>query len=250
MIRDSRTARLAVGGVLAVAAAVTVSAGTRPFGVLVALLAAVLLVELSDILGRDGARPVLPAAAIPALGLPLTAVVTPDGTWERLPVFLAGMLLAGFALLLVGGRRRRVTEALAGTCLAGTVIGLGAGSLVLLRALPGGFAWALATLLLTAIPAAVVWTARELVGQPARITAAAALVAVGIVAGVLIAVYDPALSPTVIVGLAVIGWAADVLARPLRPRGAEPGSAGLLLPLLGGCLLAAPAAYVLARIVG
>lgn len=248
MIRDSRTARLAVGCVLAVAAAVAMAAGARPFGVLVALLAAAILVEVSAMMGRDGARPVLPAAAIPALGLPLAAAFAPEGTWERLPVFLVGMLLAGFVLLLVGGRRHRVTEALAGTCLAGTVIGLGAGSLVLLRVVPGGFAWVLATLLLAAVPAAVMWAARELAGQPARIAAAAAVVAVGIVAGVLIAVYDAALSPTVIVGLAAIGWAAGVLGRALQLRGAEP--AGLLLPLLGGCLLAAPVAYVLARIVG
>ena len=247
MIRDSRTARLAAGGGLAVLATVTLPAGLGPFGLLVALLAAVVLVELSDTLGRGGARPVLPAAAIPALGVPLAAILAPDGAWEWLPVFLAGMLLAGFALLLAG-RRDRVTEALAATCLAGTVIGLGAGSLVLLRALPGGYAWALATVLLTVVPATVVWTARELTGQPSRVARAAGLVAVGVIGGVLIAVYDPLLPPAVVIGLAVIGWATSGLARALQP-GIVDEAAGVLLPLLSGCLLAAPAAYLLARFV-
>ncbi|MDQ3708012.1 MAG: hypothetical protein M3387_01650 [Actinomycetota bacterium] len=247
MIRDSRTARLAAGGGLAVLATVTLPSGLGPFGLLVALLAAVVLVELSDTLGRDHARPILPAAAIPALGLPLAAIVAPDGIWEWLPVFLAGMLLAGFALLLAG-RRDRVTEALAGTCLAGTVIGLGAGSLVLLRAAPGGYALALATLLLTAVPAAVVWIARELAGQPSRIARVSGLVVVGVMGGVLIAVYDPLLSPALVLCLAAIGWAASGLARALQP-GTVDEAAGVLLPLLGGCLLAAPAAYLLARFV-
>jgi hypothetical protein len=245
VIPGSKTTLLAAGGGLAIAVLATVAVGKGPFGILVMLLAAAALVELASVLGRDGARPVLPAAAIPALGLPLAAIVGSDETWERLPAFLAAMLAAGFVLLLVGGRRSRVTETLAGTCLAGTVIGLGAGSLVLLRALPGGFALALATLLLTAVPAAAGWAARELAAQPPRTVHAAELVAIAVVAGGLVAVFGAPLSPVVIAGVAAIGWGAAAAARALQPASDEPA---LLLRLVGGCLLAAPATHVLARL--
>ena len=129
--------------------------GARLFLVAVLLLAAVALLEMSAALAATAARPVVAAAAVAALGTPLRAGLQPDGGIAVLPPLVVIMLLLAFVLMIVAGRRASATVALGATALCGLLVGLGAGALILLQALDGGWRWVVGLVALVAVGEAV-----------------------------------------------------------------------------------------------
>ena len=253
-------ARVVVPGATALLAVAAVAGGPAAFSLLAVAAGAAGLVALSALLARAGARPVVLAAALGAVALPASVAAQPAAAWQRLPAYAAGTLLGAFALALFAGRRRRVTAAVAATSLAGLLCGAGAAGLVALRALPDGGSWALALVLLVVVPelaaAAVPLLAPGVGAQAARV------VAVGVVAGALVAVLSPPLEVLSTVGLAAAaaaGGTGALLLRDALPAGGQPGDGpagrssppllqpGEVLTAAGGLLLAAPVAYLLAR---
>ncbi len=246
---------------VAVLVAVTLPAGGRVFGLAVVAGAAASLLDVAALLGRGGRRPVVAAATLSAVVLPATAVADPAGGWERVPGYVAATLLGSFALVLLFGRRRRVTAGLGATSLAGLLVGLGAVSLILLRALEDGFRWTVAALLLAAVPAAAASLTRRLPRLAGVSPAAAGVVLAALAAAALGATLDPPLTAVRTLALLAVAVAAGLAAAALvsvlrgedvpEPRGATgaPGSPGAVLSVTGGVLLAAPGAYLLARAV-
>lgn len=243
--------------VLLLAAAAALVAGPGAFTALVVAAAVAVLLDLSGLLSRSSGRPVLLAALLPAAVLPLVAAADPALAWQRVPAFVATMLVGGFGLVLLSGRRAGVTAGLAATCLAGLLVGLGATSLLLLRALPDGFRWALALLSLVAVPAAAGAAVRLLCGEHGAVLGIRVLSA-GVVGGALVGSLDPPIAPIAGAALTAVGLlaliGAELLGESLlagaQGRGARPGPGrGLLLDAAGGWLLAAPGAYLLARAV-
>jgi hypothetical protein len=136
---------------LAAPALAALVVGGGLFRWVVAALGAAVLVDLVGMLARAAARPVLVAAAVPGVGLPVFAASTPVAGWGHAGVFVAAGLLAAFVLVLVFGRRADVLEALGATMLSALLVGLGATALVVLRALPEGATWVAALLALVAV---------------------------------------------------------------------------------------------------
>jgi hypothetical protein len=248
-------------------------AGHTPFAVAVVLVGLAGLVDLSDLLARASRRPILPAALVPALGLPLVVLRGPDVGWEQFSGFVAGGFLVAFVALLLFGRRREVTATLGATMVAGLVAGLGGASLLLLHALPEGFRWVLGLLALVvaadvAGPLAVLVRQRlidvpgrfdsepdvdmepgvaEAVVFPSLAAAAAGALLVWLVSPP----WDPRLAGLVALAAVLATMGGRFLGTMLvveavrpRPRGRTPG---ILLGSVDGLLLAAPVAYVLAR---
>jgi hypothetical protein len=258
----------AVGFAGVVAAAVAVGPGAVAA---VAIAAAVLgLLDAVRLFGRAGARPVLPAAAIPGVALPVLAALEPAqsaASWGRIGEVFAVAVLAGFALVLVFGRRRRVVVGLGAAFAAGLLVGLGAASIVLLYALPGGLTWLLALLALAVAadatgPVVAAIEARrgggatevtQLGSAPLLVT----LVVLVVLTTVLALGLDPPLTPwlAVILGaaVAVAALGGEHLRRALvvEARRAPAGmfGAGAVLGAVDALLLSAPVAYVLARAV-
>lgn len=238
--------------------------GPVPFAVALTLIAVLALVDLSGVLTRAAARPVLPAALIPAVGLPVAVAFQPDLDWDLVPPFVAAGFLVAFLFALMFGRRRGIVEGAGTTMLAGLVVGLGTASLVLLRNLPHGFRWVLALL--------VVVTASDVAGPlwerfgPSRRehggdhSVLASVLLVTLATAALLLFLRPPLQLAVALLLALAGLTATLGGEDLR-RGLmaeaddsalappEPGrlGSGLLLGLVDGLLLGAPVVYVLAR---
>lgn len=148
-------------GVLGLAAVAALLVGPAALAVLVVAVGAVALIDLSSVLARSGARPVLPAALVPGVAMPLLIALEVAGEpagagrlaedawgWDRAPEMFAVALILGFALVLVFGRRSGATAGVGATMTASLVVGLGTSSLLLLRALPDGFRWTAALLAL------------------------------------------------------------------------------------------------------
>ena len=132
------TRQLAGTLVLLAVLAGTLFAGFTAFAVAVTGLAALVLVDLSSLFTRVGARPVVPAAVVAALGGPLLAALDPDTAWERLPTLLAVSVLLAFSLVVMFGRRHGVVGGLSATAAVATLGGAGAAGLLLLRASSAG----------------------------------------------------------------------------------------------------------------
>ena len=270
--------KLAVGCGLVAITLLALVLGPLPFTVVVLILAAVLALDLSFLLARGRARPVLPVVLFAGLALPAMAAADvardPAAGWDRLPAGFAIVILAAFALVLLFGRRGGAVVGLSATAMAALVIGLGAGGLLLLRGLPDGFRWVLATgaLVLAADLAAPAMRAlRRRRFGPEELTPGfddqvsapldgvlPSLVAVAVVGAVLWAVLDGPLEPLVTVLLAVVAVVSalggDYLQRALSTEaGVDPDGAGaalgqgVVLAVLDALVLAAPAAYVVAR---
>ncbi|MEX2622036.1 MAG: hypothetical protein WD250_17635 [Egibacteraceae bacterium] len=248
-----------VGAVTGLAAVIALVAGPRPFAVVVVVLAVLLLVDLSSVLGSAGPRPVVLAAAIPAVGLPALVALRPEQGWTATPDLVAGGVLATFLAMLAFGRRHDVTDVLGATALAGLVVGLGAGGLLLLRSLPDGFRWVLGVVLAVVVVevARQVATARMDATAGAGATVAAAFVT----GGLLLTVGAPPFTLTSTAGVTAVALVAtaaaglvrealdDALAAWRADGGAGlPRGAGVLTTVALPVLLAAPAAYALARL--
>jgi CDP-diglyceride synthetase len=252
--------------------------GATAFAVLVLAVSVAALGAVSRLLARPGARPVLPVALIPGLILPAMiagdVAGDPSAGWDRIPGAFAVAVLAGFALVLLFGRRGGAVAGLAGTATASLLVGLGASGLILLRGLPDGTTWVLAVLALLVAADGAGPLVRRLQARrdaddpdeidllaPAPIPLAGvlpALVAVAIVAGILVAALEPPFEPLIVALLAVVAVVAALgggylhralsLEAGLRPHEAEPRvGEGLLLGVVDAAAIAAPAAYVLAR---
>jgi hypothetical protein len=115
--------------------------GAVPFAVATIVLAGLVLLDLSGALAKAGARPVVLAAAVPGLVLPIVVAATDLDGWTAIADYFALMLLLAFGLIIVFGRREGVTAAVGATALTALVAGLGAVGLLLLRELPDGFRW-------------------------------------------------------------------------------------------------------------
>jgi molybdopterin converting factor small subunit len=138
---EPRWARFVPPVVLAGVAAAALVAGPVPFALVVAAAAAGALLDLGGLLARSEARPVLLAAAVPGLGLPLGVAAAPEAGLALVPIAIAVLVIGAFVVVL--GVRGRPLATLGGTMLAGVLVGLGAAALVLLRVTPGGAGWVL-----------------------------------------------------------------------------------------------------------
>jgi hypothetical protein len=275
--------KVAVAIGLTVVGAGALLAGTTAFAVLVLALAVALLVDLSALLGAAGARPILPVALVPGLVLPAMVaadvVADPAAGWDRIPGAFAVALLLGFALVLVFGRRNGAVAGLAATATVSLLVGLGASGILLLRGLPDGALWVAAVLALVLAADGAAPLLRRLAGarddlpdlddpdlqEPAFVTDPAALEAVLPAVGAVVlvgavlalAIGDP-LTPLVVVLLALVAVVAALGGAHLHRALCEEGGAdpdapeprvggGLVLGALDAVVIAAPAAYVLAR---
>jgi len=249
----------AAAGVLSVVFLATLAAGPTTFAVAMVALSIVLLGDLADALAATGPRPVTLAAALPAIGLPAVIATRPGVGWEGVPDFVAGGVLAAFVAVLVFGRRRDVTAALGATSLAGVVVGLGASGVLLLRSLPYGVHWVLgAVLLVTVVNGVRTYAAVRAKPAPAgAATVAAALLG----AGALLVAAGPPFTLASATGIAAVALLAVAAAGLLREAITEAVDAegdavgtptarrrpGVLVAAALPVLLAAPAAYALAR---
>lgn len=250
---------LASGGIV-LPVIVALVLGPAVFATALTVVAVAVLVDLSALLTRAAARPILPAALVPAAGLPVAVALRPEAGWDLVPPFVAVGFLVTFLFALVFGRRRGIVQGAGTTMLAGLVVGLGAGSLVLLVGLPDGFRWALAFLLLAG--AADLGAALPLRGGRSRPGETephlpGAVVAAAVVAVVLFVVLRPPLDAPVSALLTLAALTAAVGGAELRrglvaeadvePADGVPARGGALVAAFDALLLGAPLAYVLAR---
>jgi molybdopterin converting factor small subunit len=237
---DRATAVIAAT-VLAAAAAALV-AGPGAFGAAAVLLAGLVLLDSAALLRVAGPRPLIPAGLVSGVGLPWAVTLAPAAP-HRLPVWIAAGTLAAFALMIASPRRRGASVALGTTLFAGLLVGLGAGCLLLLRGLPGGFRW-VAGLLALIFVAEVAAGAAARGAANRRATATAAVVAVGLAAAVLTVTLNPPYTAAPAAAVAAVALCASRLARGLRSRIPDPRS-GRLLRVTSAALLGAPPAYLL-----
>ncbi|MDP8977741.1 MAG: MoaD/ThiS family protein, partial [Actinomycetota bacterium] len=141
--RTSVALRVVLGAVVATAGVVADLRGDDVFWLFVVGVATLVLVDLARLLTLAGSPPVLPAALVGGVGLPIVAGLRPAAGWDAVGAFTAGAFLLACLLVLLFGRRRRVVEGLSSTVLIGLMVGLGATSLIVLRSLPDGHRWVL-----------------------------------------------------------------------------------------------------------
>lgn len=263
--------KVVVSALLGVLALAGLLLGASWFAGVVVALAAATLVDLGGLLARAGVRPVLLAAAVPAVGLPVAIAVEPEAGWERLPAFVTVGFLTAVVLVLVFGRRRHVTAGLGATMVSALVVGLGAASLLLLAALPDGVRWVVGVGVVVAaadIGAAVSLRLLDRTGDADEplapreggrwLPGLTPLLAVALAVVVVAVVLDPPLAPRTAAVLGLIGLVAAVGGTQVhRSLAVEAGVAvvddrlrlggGLVFSVVDAALLAAPAAYVLAR---
>jgi molybdopterin converting factor small subunit len=242
-------------------------AGPVSFAAVVIVLAALVLLDTCSVLAAAAARPVLPAALVPAVALPVSLAFDSDGGWQRMPAYVAVAVIGAFTLVLLTGRRRGVSAGLGATMLAGLLVGLGSAGVLLLRALPKGEAWTVGLLGLAA--AADIFLALSLGGTrwaasgstrersgPRAAAAALGVTVVGAALWVLLRAAIPVLSVLLLGVVALAGamagralqWRLEAEQSPSRlarrpPRGPR---AGVLLGVVDGVLLASPLAHLLA----
>jgi hypothetical protein len=214
------------------------------FAWLLVAAAGVVALDACVLLAGAGHRPVMPAALVTSVVLPLTVMFDPRSGPGRVPAWLAAGTLAAFGLVIVSPRRRGIGVALGVTLLAALLVGLGTSLLLGLRGLPDGFRWVLGFLLLTLVaelagllPATLARrrASRPPVGQRATAARAAAAASVAITALVLAVVLDPPFSPEAGGLLGVVAWTASLLAAGLgRMLSAKPAPAGGPAPAAAG----------------
>ena len=236
------------------AVAVALPFGGRVFGLAVVVMAALALLVFGAALDAAGPRPVLAAAAVAGLGIPIRLVLQPQEHFEPVPALLSAMVLTAFGLLIISRRRSDITAAVGATVVCGLVVGLGAGGLILLRSVQHGFRWALAVVLLTLLPEVGAVVAQRRRPGVAGIGQAARIVLLAAVAGGLLAAANPPV--TLVVGVAAAlmctaaAYAAVQLEQAVAAEAAGRRSAGARgIRWVGGVLLAAPAVYLVATVV-
>lgn len=232
----------------------TVAGGGRGFGVAVIAAAAVALWQLSEALDATGPRPVVAAAAVAGLGAPLRVVLDRRAGLDAIPGLVAAMLLTGFLVVMIAGRRQDVARTMSGTLLAGLLVGLGAAGLLLLRASAAGARWTVGLLLLVVLPEAVAVAARRWRELSTTAAEAARLVTAGAVGGALIAAAGSPLTPAVTAGMVAVSMAALYAAALLHrvvlaeSAAADRVTSSALRPIVA-VLLAAPVVFLLATAV-
>lgn len=190
----------------------TALAGQRAFGLCVASLAVLALADVTLVLRSDGMAAVVPAAAVPGIGAPALAVSQPDIAVARFPWFAAAGIITAFMIALIVGRRRDVSAAIAGTCLAALFVGLGTTALITLHAGAAGVRWTVGFLLLALLPDTLAGAARRVPVAGVR------TVVVGVVAGALVTSGDP-FTPAGVAALAGVALLAAEVGRRLWPSG-------------------------------
>lgn len=151
----------ALGAGLAAVLVGGLAAGSTAFGVAVALATLVLGIEACALVAGAGPRPIVPAALLVAVGLPAVAVARPPAIgWTAMALVVALGLLSTFVLGIAFARRNLATV-VGATMLAGLLVGLGSGGLVVLRLAPQGLRWVVgAVACIAAIEAAQSLTTR------------------------------------------------------------------------------------------
>lgn len=251
--------RILLGAAVATAALLADLRGAGVFWVLVVAVAAIVLVDLARLLTLAGSRPVLPAALVGGIGLPVAAGLWPDAGWEAVGAFTAGAFLLACLLVLLFGRRRRVVEGLSSTVLVGLMVGLGATSLIVLRSLPDGHRWVLGLGLVVVAadcgPPLLTTALRR--GRPAarapRPGLARGVLALlaALLAGVVVAVVlRPPFGVLTAAGFALVAAVASLtgegLHRLLLTEAGDGGAlGGAFVAVADGIALAGPAAYLL-----
>lgn len=253
--------RLATPALLGAGALAALAAGPVPFAVLVVVVAGAVVLDAAGLFARAGARPVVVAAAAPGFVLPLTVAVDPNAGLRLLPALTVGMLLLACCLILGFGRRVGAVAGLGATAVTGLMVGVGASSLLLLRHIPQGFRWLLGLGLLVAVAdLAGIALRRWAVVPSAWPEIAVPLLAATAVAGGLGQVLVPPFEPVTAMRFGLVGLLASVCADRLElslgfEAGIQLGGApprlgeGRILASVDALLLAAPAAYLLARMV-
>lgn len=247
--------RVAAIALPAAAVAVTLgglAVGQRAFVAVAVAVAILALLDLSALLARDVARPVLLTALIPPVAVAAVGVSgEPSGALDRLPSALALMFVATLVLLLVSPRRRDAASVAAATAMVGLAAGAGCAGLVALYGAHGA-ATVFALVLLGALPPLV--AALVAVVQPAGPAPAVRAGATAVVAVALFATYVPPLPTSAVVALAAVaGLAVEGAVRLVALLGADRGVSsargglgdGQVVVATGGLLLAAPALHLL-----
>lgn len=238
-----------------------VAGGATAVAIVAVLVGLAALIDGARLFGLLGARPVLPAAVLPVVALPIGATGNPGVTWERIGSWYAAALVLAALLLLLAGRRHHATLGLGSTMALAALAGLGGVSLVLLVSVPDGAVWLVAIVLLMAagdIPdraARAVLTRRGQGGPTiARTAAVAALAGTVFAAAGLATALSGMVSPVGVVVVAAVVWLAGRAGAALWPKGlptlerSPPVLAtGGPLAASGTLLLAAPLAYLVVR---
>ena len=232
-----------------VAVAVTVPFGGRPFAIAVTFAAGVVLLVLSTFVDRAGPRPVVAGAAIAAVGAPLRLVIDLRGGLGVVPALVCAMLLATFLLLILTGGRKSLVDAVGATLLVGTLVGLGAGSLVLLRNGERGFRWALAAVALPVAAELAGSVARRVRPDVAAAPLTGAVVAVASVTGALLMAANPPFTVVVALIVGALGCAAVAGARALLPALAGEDAAPATVIAAVAVLILTPVTLLLATTV-
>lgn len=240
-------ARLGAGAAAALAVLATLPLGGRLFAGAVALWGAMVLLELVVRLGAVGQRPLLPASAVGALGAPLVATAAGASGWERLPLLMAMMLLAAFAVALVAPRKRHITSTLGATVLPGLLVGVGTAGMIVLRSATAGFRWTVGLLLVTALPVLLGALAarRSDRGTDGRVPVVVGGAAGGALLLGLRPPFDPVTTAVLLAAGLGAGWAAVALAAVLPPDDTRAERVALL-PVAAAPLIAAPVVAFLA----
>jgi hypothetical protein len=249
-----RVMSIAAGAVLAL----SLPAGKGLFTAAVVAVGLIGLLILQDAFAATGHRPVLIAAAIAGVAAPLRAAGDPQAGIAAAAGPLAAMLLAAFLLSIVGRRRHGIASAIGATGMAGVLVGVGGAALVALRGGRGGFRWMAAVLLLTVVPEIAAALAQRVRPDDRSAAAAARLVAIGVVAGALLAVASRPLGAIGVAALVVSAGAAalgaDAFWRAMAMDAAATGSAKMAvtgvptaLRWLSALLAVAPLALLIAR---
>lgn len=130
-----------LGAGLVAALVAGLAAGSTAFGVAVALAALVLGVEACALVAAAGPRPIVPAALLLAVGMPAVAVARPPAIGLTAVALVVAVGLLSAFVLGIAFARRSLATVVGATTLAGLLVGLGSGGLVLLRLAPQGLRW-------------------------------------------------------------------------------------------------------------
>jgi sulfur-carrier protein len=252
-----RFAMPAALGALALAALV---GGPTPFAVFVVVAAGAVMLDAVGLFARSGARPVV-AAAGSGIALPFAVAVDPDAGLRLFPTLVTGMVILACCLVLWSGRGVGAATRLGATIVIGLLVGMGASSLLLLRHIPQGFRWLLGLAVLVAVTDVTGVALRRWAVIPSTWLeiavpfAAAALACVGVWR-----MLAPPFEPITAMRFGLVGLLASVCGTRLefslgfeagiQLTGAPPRlGEGRILASADALLLAAPAAYLLARMV-
>jgi hypothetical protein len=204
---------------------------------------------------------VVVAAAGPGVVLPFTVAVNPNAGLRLLPALTVAMTLVAFCLVLGFGRRVGAATVLGATAVTGLLVGVGASSLLLLRHTPQGFRWLCGLAMLVAVTDAAGLVLRRWTVVPAAWLEIGVPLAVAALTAVWVwRVLVPPFEPVTAMRFGLVGLVASVCGSRLElSLGFEAGiqldgtlprlGEGRILACVDAFLLAAPAAYLLARMV-